>query len=816
MQISFNWLKQHVKLPDSITAVEVAEKLKMSTVEVEGILQPGATFDKVVVGKVLSAEKHPNADKLKVCQVDVGAETVTIVCGGSNVIAGMLVVVAKNGAKVKWHGEGELVELKPTAIRGVESHGMICGADEVGLLAQFPKKEEKEIVDLSNLNFKPGTPLAEALGLNDAVFEIDNKSLSNRPDLWGHYGIAREVAVLFSREVKPYKTKKIKAGNEYKIAVTIDDQKMCSRYLAVAVAGIGVKESPAWLQQKLVAAGIRPINNVVDITNFVMLDIGEPMHAFDVRKLSNSSEVNINVKKSVAGEKFKTLDGVERTLAEGTILIATPEKAVAIAGVMGGEESAISTDTTTVVFEAANFDAVSIRRTSGNLGLRTDSSTRFEKSLDPTLCQIALERAVELLVELCPGARVASAVAEAGTMHLFKGPIEIPVDFISSRLGVTIPLKTIKKILEHLGFVVKEKGKLLSIAVPSWRARDVRLPEDIVEEVARIYGYDKITTSLPNFPVVPPLVNPLRVIERAVSQCLANDFGYSEIYSYSFVSASAIEKIGEKVADYLELDNPLSKEKPFIRRHLLLNVLETAQNNIHEYGEVKLFEIGKVFHQEVPGLRTTTNGADLLPRQDTEFTALFTSEKNADPWNEVRAVAERLATVLGVNLLFKTPSSFSPFMHPARTAELSVGNEVVGQVFELHPKTAAQFKLTHRVGLININLSRLQELASVKHQSSFTALALYPMIKRDVAFVVPSEVTYQALSEALLHIDPLLTGVGLFDVYAGDKLKAGHKSMAFHLIYQHTERTLTTVEVDKIQATVEKMLGDIFKAELRA
>lgn len=815
MQISFNWLKQHVKLPDSITAIEVAEKLKMSTVEVEGILQPGAALDKIVVGKVISAEKHPNADKLKVCQVDVGTETVTIVCGGSNVVAGMLTVVAKNGAKVKWHGEGELVELKPTAIRGVESHGMICGADEVGLLAQFPKKGEKEIVDLSNLNFKPGTPLAEALGLNDVVFEIDNKSLSNRPDLWGHYGIAREVAVLFNREVKPYKTKKIKANKEYKITVTIDDQKMCSRYLAIAVAGISIKESPAWLQQRLTSAGIRPINNVVDITNFVMLDIGEPMHAFDVRKLSNSSEVNINVKKSTAGEKFKTLDGVERTLAEGTMLIATPEKAVAIAGVMGGEESAISPDTTTVVFEAANFEAVSIRRTSSNLGLRTDSSTRFEKSLDPTLCQVAIERAVELAMELCPGARVASAVAEEGSVHLFKGPIEMPIDFISSRLGVAVPLKTIKKILEHLGFVIKEKGKLLSVVVPSWRSRDIRLPEDLVEEVARIYGYDKIPTSLPTFPVVPPLANPLRAIEHAVSRCLANDFGYSEIYSYSFVSVAAIEKIGEKTSEYLELDNPLSKEKPFIRRHLLLNVLETAQNNIHEYSEVKLFEIGKVFHQEVPGLRTTSNGADLLPRQDTEFTVLYTSEKNSEPWNEVRAVVERLSVVLGVSLLFKTPSVLSPFMHPARTAELLVGNEVVGQVFELHPKTAAQFKLTHKVGLININLSRLQELSSTHHQSSFTSLALYPSIKRDIAFVVSSEITYQSISEALLHIDPLLNQVELFDVYAGNKLQAGQKSMAFHLTYQHPERTLTTVEVDKIQTAVEKILRDNFKAELR-
>lgn len=824
MQISFNWLKKYVKLPDSVSALEVAEKLKLSTVEVEGIIQPGALLEKVLVGKVLSVEKHPNADKLKVCQVDVGTETVTIVCGGSNVVAGMLTVVAKVGAKVKWHGEGEPVELKPTAIRGIESFGMICGADEVGLTAQFPKKEEKEIVDLGLANpplprpsgeLRPGTPLAEALGMTDAIFEIDNKSLSNRPDLWGHYGLAREVAVLFNREVKPYKTKKIKEHEDYKVTVSIDDQKMCSRYLAVAVTGVSVKESPAWLQQALMAAGVRPINNVVDVTNYVMLDIGQPMHAFDARKLSSSTNIDIRVKKANAGEVFKTLDDVERKLVEGAALIAAPEKVVALAGVMGGEDSAIAPDTTTIVLEAANFDAALIRRTSTGLGLRTDSSVRFEKSLDPTLCLTALERAVELITELCPRARVGSAVAEAGSVRLFKGPIEMPANFITSKLGVEIPPKTVTKILERLGFVVTEKEGVLCIAVPSWRARDTRLSEDIVEEVARVYGYDKISSSLPTFPITPPPANTLRSLERVVSDCLARDFGFTEVYSYSFVSAAAIEKIGEKLSGYLELDNPLSKERPYVRRHLLLNLLETAEKNRHEYPEIKIFEIGKVFHQEMPGLRSTPNGAELLPRQDTIFTALFMSEKNNEPWNEVRAVAERLANALGGKWRFRAPSDSLPFAHPGRAAELTVNGELVGHVFEFHPRIAAEFKLEQRVGFMTLNLSRLQELPLTDSHSAFTVLALYPAVKRDIAFVVSSEVAYEVVNEVLLHVDPLLTQAELFDVYTGDKLKAGHKSMAFHLTYQHPDRTLTAKEIDKIQADVEHMLQSTFGAELR-
>src|SRR3989338_5643835 len=380
MLISFNWLKQHVTLPNSATPFEVAEKLKLSTVEVEGIKHQGKHLENIVVGKILSCEKHPNADKLKVCSVDVGKEKVTIVCGGSNVADGMMVVVAKSGAKVKWHGEGDLVELKPTVIRGVESNGMICGADEVGLLELFPKKEEKEIVDLSGRKLKAGEPLAAALSLSDVIFEIDNKSLSNRPDLWGHYGIAREVAALFGREVAAYAVPEIKEGKEVKLSVKVEDEKLCPKYLAVAVSGIKIEESPAWLKERLAAVGLRPINNIVDITNFVMLDLGQPMHAFDAAQIVNTkSGQKIIVRHAGDGEEFTTLDGKKHKLDSNMLVIANAEKAVALAGVMGGLASGVNDNTTSIVFESANFDAASIRRTSTKLGLRTDSSARFEK-----------------------------------------------------------------------------------------------------------------------------------------------------------------------------------------------------------------------------------------------------------------------------------------------------------------------------------------------------------------------------------------------------------------------------------------------------
>ena len=454
MKISFNWLKDYVKLPDSISPEAVAEQLKLSTVEVESVENLAAQLENVVVGKILKCEMHPGADKLKVCEVDLGLPPPgsppqagghqQIVCGGSNVTEGMLVAVAKIGAKVKWHGEGELVTLEKATIRGVESSGMICGADEIGLQALFPKKDEKEVLDLSVIlskakdpftliardssakpqndkSIKPGTPLSEALKLNDAIFEIDNKSLSNRPDLWGHYGIAREVAVLNNRAVAPYTAAAIKPGKGV-IKVEIENAEHCLRYMAVAVDNVTVGPSPAWLQQRLIAVGQRPINLVVDITNFVMLDLGQPLHAFDAKILQgDDGGFSVGIRGAKAGEKFITLDEKERDLPEGSLLITSAAGPVAIAGIMGGLDSGVQISTTTVVFEAANFNAALIRKTSTALGLRTDASARFEKNLDPSLCELALGNAVKLLLEISPGAKVATKVADVGTVKEFTG-----------------------------------------------------------------------------------------------------------------------------------------------------------------------------------------------------------------------------------------------------------------------------------------------------------------------------------------------------------------------------------------------------------
>jgi len=813
MLISYNWLKNYVNLPASISAREVADKLMASTVEVEGLQDQGELLQNIVVGKVVSAEKHPNADKLKLCKVDIGDEELQIVCGGSNVREGMLVAVGKIGAKVQWHGEGELVELKPTKIRGEESFGMICASTEIGLGELFPIKDEKEILDLTDKNFQVGTSLAQALGLNDVVIEIDNKSLSHRSDLWGHYGMAREVAVLYNRDLNKYEIKKINAGKDFKLNVEVKDTKLCPRYMALAVGGIKVGPSPIWLQEKLMTLGHHPINNIVDITNYVMLDLGQPLHAFDAGKV----EEKIIVRNAQKGEKLVALDKNEYQLNENDLVIADNKKALAIAGVMGGLESAIDDSANTIIFESANFDAVNVRKTSTHLNLRSDSSMRFEKSLDPNTCEIALQKAVELVLQCCPEAKVVSKVIDEKNFSLAVGPIEMPADIFEKKLGAQISQKDIFNILEKLGFTIKAKKNNLLVTVPTWRAtKDVSIAEDVVEEVARFFGFDNIPSTLPSMPINPPQKNYLRDLERKMAETLVKELGYSEVYNYSFVSEAQIIKMQDDLNKYIELDNPLSKERPYLRRNLLPNLLENAKNNIENYSEVKIFEIGKVFSIEQSGVRADNNGDGLLPRQDTWLAVVYAQKKEDQPYWQAQRVLENIFSTLSLRFSIIFPDKFFPWVHPSRLGVVMVQEKNIGAVCELNPSVAQNLGIEQRVGLLQINLSSLVEiLDNQKFESKYISASLYPEVVRDLAFLVKKETTNAEILAVLEKNNILLKHVELFDVYEGKNIGEGYKSVAYRLIFADNTRTLTTVEVDTAIEVVKKALVDQFKAEIR-
>lgn len=823
MNISYNWLKQFVKLPDSVTAEEVAIKLTHSTAEVEGVRRQGELLNNVVVGKVVKAEKHPNADKLKLCQVDVGGEMVQIVCGGSNVAEGMLVALARVGAKVLWHGEGEPVELAPTAIRGIESFGMICGAEEIGLAAMFPPKGEKEIVDLTQYNYIPGTPLAVALHLDDAILEIDNKSLSHRPDLMGHYGIAREVAVLYNKDLAPYTPAEIskpKKG-DWNIKVKVMDTKLCPRYMAVGISNVKVGPSPDWLVAKLSAVGVGAINNIVDITNYVMLEYGQPMHAFDAALIEEGKEKNIVVRLAKAGEKILALDKKEYNLTEKDLVIANDTAPMAVAGIIGGEGSAITVGTTDIIFESANFLAASVRTTSSRLGVRTESAQRFEKSLDPNQCQLALQKAVALVLELCPEAMVVTKVVDEANFSLPVGPIEVSKNITEQLLGFIQPEKETLRILEKLGFEVKDKKTAWSVLIPTWRAtKDIAIPEDIGEEILRLSGYGEAPAVLPLFPVSPVNEDRTMRLIKDAEQTLAGSLGFCEAHNYAFVSAETIKRFGDDISKYIELDNPLAKDRPYITRHLLPGLLDNVSSNLANEQIVKLFEIAKVFRADESGPRAEAGGDELLPRQDVYLEAVYADKKNSVPWNEGKRVLEQLFQKWGVVAEIKDPSTVvggqaRPWEHPGRLAIIVVNEKPVGVIREVAPQVSAKFGIDTRVASVCINLSALAVVAPTGVTAKYKPALAFPAVERDMAFLVPVTTTHESVVVALQDVDPLLQNIELFDTFSGKNIPAGKKSVAYRFIMAHNERTLTTEEVDKVMAKVTTILTKKLNAEMR-
>ncbi len=820
MLISYKWLKQYVDLPDSLSPAELGLALTMTTVEVEGVEYQAKQFENLVVGVIQKVRKHENADSLKVCDVDAGAEIVQIVCGGSNVREGMKVILGKVGARVKWHGEGELVELAPTKIRGVESFGMICGADEVGLIEMFPKKEEKEIADLSKLKAKAGTPLAEALELNDVVIEVDNKSINHRPDLWGHYGIAREVAAKYRKKLAPYTIPEIKEGDEKKIKVTIEDAADSMKYTVVALDGITIGPSPEKLQARLRAVGIRPINNIVDITNYVMCDLGQPMHAFDSSKLkSQKSKLEIVVRRAKPGETLLSLDGKERNLTEEMLVIADSEKPIALAGVMGGKETEITDATTSIIFESAHFNAALIRKTTTKLGLRTDSSSRFEKSLDPNNCVHALKRAVELVLEVCPEARVVSAVAEKGKSVVFTGPIMVTKECIDTKIGANIPTKECVRILENLGFGVtvmgKKEGETLKVEVPSWRGtKDITIPEDIVEEIARMYGYGNVETTLPMFTITPPERNEIKMMERKTRTTLSTLLGFTETLNYSFVSPRLLQLLHLDVSEHLELANPIASDRPYLRRSLLPNILELVERNSHAHDEVKVYEIGKIYLKEEAGPRVSESGDDLLPRQDVVLGIAYLKKGDETPFFTVSQAVREMSKDGGIELVIEPMTASAEYIHPGRVAKVTTKTgDHVGDVFELHPRIANEFGFSDRVAYAELNLRVLSEFA--RTNSNYKTLSLYPAVVRDVAFVVQNSVFHRDIHTALAEAHSLIISVTLFDVFEGGNVGEGKKSMGYRITYQSKEKTLETSEIDEAHKTVEKILKEKFKAEIR-
>lgn len=805
MLLSLNWLEDFIKLPKSVKAEDLASRLTNHTVEVETIIKQNQQFSGVVVGKVLSVDQHPHADRLHLLKVDVKDTVLNIVCGAPNVAVGQMVPVATIGAILP----GE-VTIKESDIRGEKSFGMVCAEDELGL------GRDHEGILVLDKKARAGQDFADYLQLKDTILEIDNKSLSNRSDLFGHYGLAREISTFYQVPLKPYvdfiDQSDLNIGS--KVVIKVEDKKLCPRYLAIKVGGIKIQESPRWLKERLIAVGLKPINNLVDLTNYVMLESGQPLHAF-------SSELvdKIIVRSAKKGEHIETLDGKEYELTEGMLVIADSHQPIAIAGVMGGQQTAIHAGTTEVIIEAANFEAVSIRKTAGKLNIRTDSSLRFEKSLDPTLAEQGLRRMLFLIKKICREAKVMSGLTEVSSYQLNQGPITISLDWINRKAGQKIPEEQVIDILRRLGFEVSlNEPSQITVLIPTWRAaKDVSTAEDILEEILRIFGYNQIKAQ----PLISALSSPARLLEKDLEKrlqdFLAGAGAFTEVYNYSFLGENLLKKLEVDPINFIRLANPLSNEHTLLRQSLIPGLMSNLKNNQFNYEEIRFFEIGRIF-LDTPGIFKKTNDQeDLLPYQGQRI-ALTMAGKKDEYFSELKGLVEQLLTIslyYNWETEFTTATDFPSFIDRSQAVRIRVNDHDLGFIAVVDKKIANNFGLKVVAAVAEINFEELAALFRTAALPHYREVPKYPPVVRDLAFVVNTEIMYNDIRKEMLKFNVLVASVELFDSYQGGQLGLDKKNLAFHITYQAEDRTLTSEEIDQMQEQLFSLLAAKFGAKLR-
>ena len=809
MKLSLNWLKDFVNIPKGVTPEILASKLMLTTTEIEGMEKRGEVLDKLVVGFVKTREKHPNADRLSVTKVDIGGgKILNIICGAPNIAAGQKVVVALPGVTLP-NG----LTLERREVRGIVSEGMICSADEMGL----GPSSHAGIMVLSGAA-KVGAKVSTVLPMKDVIYEIDNKSLSHRSDLWGHYGMAREVAAILGQKFKEYKIKKAKniSKSAIKFEVKVQNKKLCPRYLGAVVENIKIGPSPAWLSTRLESVGVRPINNIVDITNYVMLEFGQPMHAFDFDKIGDAKQKTIVVREAKDGENIATLDGVQRKLDKSILVIADNKKAVAIAGVMGGGNSEVSEKTTKIILEAANFDFINVRKTSMRLGLRTEASIRFEKGLDPNFAELGMARALELITKIIPGAKVAGKIVDVKNFKLNQGPIKFDFNFLNKKIGEIIPPAKVVSILKGLGFGVKKVGRVLNVKIPTWRAtKDVDVAEDLVEEVARIYGYENIPAKIPEVRMVAPEENRARKVERLVKNILAKGLGMIEICNYSFTEEKVLRKFGLNPAEHIKLKNSINKNLTHLRQSLIPGLVANMAQNQYFADSVRIFEMGKIFFREAGELKKGGKSSEHLPRQDESLAGMILEKGNETPFYGVKAAAAEVLDVLHIEHKFEVWQKDVPmWANSARTARIVVGGKTLGIVTELSPAVEQNFGVRHRVGIFGINFTEMVKL--YRDEVVYRSIPKYPAIELDIALIMPQKTVWDDVLKNIFETENrLVKEVKLFDVYEGRGVEAGKKSLAFRIVYRSDERTLRIEEAKNVEQRIIKKLEQRFGTKLR-
>lgn len=791
MLVSYNWLKQYTNVEANANAL--AEKITRGGIEVEGVEYLAEEISNVVVGYVVSKEKHPDAEKLNVCQVNVGEEeNLQIVCGAPNVDAGQYVIVAKVGAKLPG------IKIKKAKLRGVESQGMICSLAELGLSKSVVPKNYQEGIYVFETEQELGSDVVEVLGLNDYI--LDLSITPNRADALSMRGLTYELGALYNNKVNFNDVEKEENYEATSLQVAIESDS-CRNYVGQVVRNVEVKSSPLWLQTRLMNSGIRPINNIVDITNYVLLEFGQPMHAFDKDLVGDK----IVVRDAKEGEVLETLDGEERKLQTTDLVITDGTRTIALGGVMGGKNTEVSEKTKNIILESAYFNPTSVRRTSAAQGLRSDSSTRFEKGIDPNMQNVALARAVELILELCPNAVVESSVGIVKKEE--EKVVEITTSYINNYLGITLSTEEIVAILEGLSFTVEVTGENLVVKVPT-RRPDISIKQDLVEEVIRIYGYDNLASTLPKFSKTTKggLTYSQRMVRdlRAVYASL----GFNDTINYSLVTEEEATQYTLEDHHKVRLLMPMTETHSTLRQSLVPGLLNTVQYNVaRKQKDLKLLEIGRVFFG--------SGDDNIQPKETLYLSAALTGEERATKWLKesssldffaAKGYLEVVFERLGLDEKVTYRKSTLEGMHPGRFAEVYLGEKRIGFIGEVHPQVADKLGL-NTTYVFEINLDEVISESKVKPK--YEEVTKYPEITRDIAMLVDVKDEYQNIYNVIESVNSkLITKVELFDLYVGAELLVGKKSLALTITYSDKQKTLTDEEVTAVHDKVLSALTE--------
>jgi phenylalanyl-tRNA synthetase beta chain len=795
MKVPLNWLKDYVDI--NVTPEEFSDAMTISGSKVEGIEVQGEEIAGVVTGKITSIEKHPNADKLLICQVDIGDRNIQVVTGAPNVSVGNIIPVALDGSTLPGK-----VKIKRGKLRGVESQGMMCSIQELGISKEdYPGSIEDGILILKE-GTEIGKDVKDILGLNDTVIEFE--ITSNRPDCLNILGIAREASATFKTELRKPQIMLREEGDSAAsyASVQIEDQQLCSRYAARVIKDVKIQPSPAWLRNKLKAAGVRPINNIVDITNFVMLELGQPMHAFDLELLKDQK---IIVRTAKENEKITTLDDHERILDSSTLVIADGEKPVAVAGVMGGANSEVTSQTRMILFESANFDGLSVRLAAKKLGMRTEASSRFEKGLDVENVVIAVNRAAQLVEEIGAGA-VCKGVIDCYPGNQEKRNIKLYPERINSLLGTDISTEIMIDILESLEFKV-DKSTLM-VRVPSFRA-DVEEEADLAEEIARFYDYNKIEATLPSGKSV---TLGGRTTKQKIEDLIKNTMiscGALESYSYSITSPKVFDRMrlaeNDKRRNALVISNPLGEDFSIMRTTTIPEMLEIISRNYNrKVEEAMFFDTSYVY---IPD----DSDREKLPEEKAILSIGMYGDVD---FYTLKGMIQELLDVLGINNVEYYPDKSNPAFHPGRTAQLMLEGKNIGVMGEIHPAVAQEFEAPERTYIAEIEMKPLIDNTSMIKE--YKQLPRYPAIARDIALLVKDEILVVEIENIIKQKSgKILEEIKLFDVYKGKQVPEGLKSVAYSIVFRGENRTLKDEEVNSVMKDILGELKTKLGAKLR-